>query len=108
MEAETFAHEVLHYKPNFNIVVVTTAILLVCCSCIGMYMHRPTNNITTPLTVTFIPQTTAMATPTQPPTESSVQLKNPMDIVYVTRTGHKYHRADCQYTKDKDCTTLRM
>ena len=38
------------------------------------------------------------ATPTTTPV--------PDDIVFVTPGGGKYHRADCQYTKDKDCTAL--
>ena len=28
------------------------------------------------------------------------------DIVYVTPSGSKYHRADCIYTKDKDCISM--
>lgn len=31
---------------------------------------------------------------------------NQTDIVYITLTGTKYHRADCMYTKENDCTAV--
>lgn len=59
----------------------------------GAQPTEPANNTQK----TEITDTAATQAPTQSPSA---------DLVYITKTGTRYHRADCMYTKDKDCISI--
>lgn len=87
-EAETFVYIVLYNKKQTNRFQLILAILLILLSLAGLIIGYSIRSDKSD-NKTYIEETDAS------------------DIVYVTPTGRKYHSADCIYTKDKDCTTLK-
>lgn len=99
IEADAFAYEVFTRHKSTLIAALAcfamAAIFTVC----GNFAPRKTYTLPT-----IAPTPTVSAT-AEPKTEAQ-ETSAPLDVVYVTPSGNKFHRADCQYTKDKDCTTL--
>lgn len=94
MEAEVFAYSLLENKKERKLHIIVVAICITIVSLAGMFLlshNNPGNEITDPVS-------TATPIPIEPLAET--------DFVYVTPSGEKFHRADCRYTKDKDCITL--
>lgn len=82
-EAEAFACEVLYKKDTSNIKLVF-ALALITALTVGLFGGYTICTFTNGKASTDV---------------------NP-DIVYITPGGQKYHRADCIYTKDKNCIAL--
>ena len=95
MEAESFAYNVLHYsKPQYwqGLLVALSISLFLMCGITYVHNKPYASSVQNP-TISATPSTTASAAETD-------------DIVYITRTGKAYHRKNCLYTKDKDCTAV--
>lgn len=85
-EAEAFVYAVLYNKRSRILyLIVCTLIFLILGIVIG-YALRPTQTI--------------------PAVKNNVSDYAALDTVYVTPSGEKFHRIDCQYAKDKKCIAL--
>lgn len=82
MEAEAFAYMVLNYKCNYAFPSVLIAFIIICLGLIWLNLSSSPAN----------------GPPSSPEKET----------VYITPSGHKYHRETCIYTKDKNCTALTL
>ena len=82
MEAEAFAYAVLNYKHSVAVPFSLIAFTVICLGTLWLSTHNP-------------PQGTSTVFQEE-------------EIVYITPSGHKYHRGTCFYTKDKDCTALTL
>ena len=90
VEANAFVNDVLSYK-KFNILPALCAVIIFVTG-VGIGLAFPL--------ITESPSS-------EPANIQTTDISdNQSDIVYITRTGTKYHRADCRYTKDKDCTAV--
>lgn len=92
VETDAFVNEALHYKKfNYWWVLYTVIVLF-----LGFFIGNViTNNI-------MFPKTDIKPTNTL----NDVISDNQNDTVYITPAGTKFHRIDCRYTKDKDCTAV--
>ena len=107
IEANAFVYEVLQLKPYTGLKYMLAAFGIVCIS-LSIYILKPTDNAVMPVNNT-ITYNTPIETPYEYPSQTINEqnaLEESRDIVYITSTGNKYHRANCIYTKDKDCTAL--
>lgn len=99
MEADAFAHQVLYPQKDmrtFNVLTVCVAILCILLTVCFVNSNKE------PIA---IPQTAVSAfVPTVAPITAT---ENQSDIVYVTPSGTKYHRSDCRYVKNKNCSTYQ-
>ena len=109
IEANAFVYDVLQRKPYAGLIYILTALGIICIS-LSIYILKPADNPSMPVYNTIEPSenTPDEASPTSPNQTVSEQTgaEKASDIVYITPTGNKYHRANCIYTKDKDCTAL--
>lgn len=85
MQAEAFAYAVLQPSSNKVIEIGIVIILAIVMFCAPFAVYHVTHNVTVV-------------------SDNADTTDN--DIVYVTATGTKYHRKNCIYTKDKDCTAV--
>lgn len=92
-EAEAFVYAVL-YNKSASVPMSIISILLLLTLLIGCVIGRTIPNSKT-------------ASPEEVRTEIQTNADDSAtDTVYVTPSGSKYHRADCVYTKDKECTAM--
>lgn len=86
-EAEAFVCEVLYSKRKYNIHFVFALVLTVSLF-LGVFLgyNIHTKNIDM---------------------NDAPAVSNDNDIVYITASGTKFHRADCFYIKNKNCSTLK-
>lgn len=94
-ESEAFVHAVMSLKNAWNCSIVILAILTLIIAILCILPYKWNSSQDSDNNEIYVTPPTY--------TNSSEQKVN---IVYVTPSGHKFHRADCRYTKDKDCTTL--
>lgn len=93
MEAEALAYEILNHKKSYKPQFITATVLLVA-------IIATTVSLALPKRIEHTPYTPVSADIL---TEQTNELSQ---SVLVTPSGTKFHRSDCRYTKDKDCTTL--
>lgn len=90
IEANTFVNALLEYKKiSYLPILCVISVIVVGIVANTAFLHEHNTPINAIPTSTF----------------NDIS-DNQTDIVYITRTGNKYHRADCRYTKDKDCTAV--
>ena len=94
IETNAFVNAVLEHKKINVLSVLSAAVILM----VGMAMG------------VLIPVDWNAQTIVAPASTSNEVYENTSDnqseIVYVTHAGTKFHRADCRYTKDKDCIAM--
>lgn len=95
IEADAFVYEVLKYTDRRYIFLL----LITCITMLGIFIGTV---ITDHADDTTPQPTVSTSVPTAAPTTVA---ENQSDIVYVTPSGTKYHRSDCRYVKNKNCTT---
>ena len=102
-EAEVFAYEVIHYKSNTKQILL--AIVLILASFIsGIAVSRistPQPPETAETVSVSVHDNSVAEVPVLSVDESN-------EFVYVTPTGKRYHRSDCRYVKNKNCTELNI
>lgn len=112
VEANAFVYGVLYYKKLIGMAIFRTCITLLIGIAIGMIAksstepHAKAPNATETPIVATAPIISVAPTPTVSPLTNQMSDVNSTDIVYVTHSGNKFHRADCRYTKDKECTAI--
>lgn len=94
VQADTFAQFVLSppkqpIKAYISIALVSAVATGAVSAFLSFHIISQTN---------YIPGTQATPTATTQPLSA--------DLVYITKTGTRYHRSDCIYTKDKDCISI--
>lgn len=98
-EASSFITAVLNYRQNRTAKAFRTMIAL----CLGIVIGFSAGKFAPPIQPTAIQPTKQPVATIQPDMQSQQEIT---DIVYVTQSGSKFHRAGCRYTKDKDCTAM--
>ncbi|MDY3928612.1 MAG: ImmA/IrrE family metallo-endopeptidase [Clostridia bacterium] len=88
-EAEAFVYVLLYDKQKYNLKLITAMLLIA-----GMF-------------VGFFTGYTVSSCKRVNSSSNKEEYKSNNDIVYVTPSGSKYHRDDCQYIKNKNCTMLK-
>lgn len=101
IEADAFVYEVLKYTDRRYIFLLLIACMAMLGIFIGTIITNDADN-TIPQPTVSIKETVATSVPTAAPT---IAAENQSDIVYVTPSGTKYHRSDCRYVKNKNCST---
>lgn len=91
IEANAFVNALLEYK-EINYLPILCVVMILTAGIVVNIAFRHDNS------------TPTYTVPTN--TVDTDMSDNQTDIVYITRTGTKYHRADCRYTKDKDCIAV--
>lgn len=86
IEADTFAHEMLHYKPHRCTLWVIIALCVALCASICFGIYSVSRNKSQCNDYTFVSEQT--------------------ETVYITPTGTKFHRESCRYVQNKNCTSL--
>lgn len=109
MQAETFAYSVLNYKRNykplyFAICLVLTSIISVTTEYNLCSNARPHAN---PSQEQYnIPVASGITQQLEPAeTQTPVIHENNTELVYVTKSGTRYHKANCQYVRNNNTTT---
>lgn len=105
MEADAFAYAVLNYKRNYK--PLYFAICLVLASVIsataGYNLHSddtpPPEQYSVPISNSITPTTE------QTETQAPVINENNTEFVYVTKSGTRYHKANCQYVRNNNTAT---
>ena len=95
VEANAFVNAVLEHKKISVLSVLYAAVVLAVGIAIG---------ISIPIDLDI--RTITVPASTSNEMYDSGTSDNQSEIVYVTRVGTKFHRADCVYTKDKDCIAM--
>lgn len=111
MEADAFAYEVLNYKSNSKTIII---MLLTALLSFGTGIAIPKINIAQSSAAVINTVTTSEHIRSSMPVVPDETMTEPQaltdesvtDIVYVTPSGERYHKADCRYVKGKNCTEL--
>ena len=100
MEAEALAYTIMNYKKSRMPFFVVAIALIVLLGSAALYFCYPKSVETT----AYIPQTVQTDNFTK---QYDKEVKEKIsETVLVTPYGTKYHRSDCRYVKNKNCTTL--
>ena len=100
-EATAFVYEVMSPTLFVPRSLVAVSLLLIVLSFICGYNFTNENN-----EVPIAPALSQIQQAVQPTSESAPKPYQVTTPVYITRTGSKYHKEECTYTKDKDCAEI--
>lgn len=97
IEADAFAYQVLYPQKDMRLFNTLTICFAILCIILGICFandHKERASVSQTTVSTSVPTTVP-----------TIAAENQSDIVYVTPSGTKYHRSDCRYVKNKNCST---
>lgn len=105
MQAEAFAYAVLTYKRSYKPLYFAICLVLtsVISATAGYNLHSGTAPQPEQYNVPAANNITQQSEPTEIPTQ--IISENNMELVYVTKSGTHYHKADCRYIKNNNTAT---
>ena len=93
-EAEAFVYSVLNHKRDYRLLYSALCLILISALSITIGYSSRSNTETHTLPTVTTPQTVTTTEAPVPITETVEEL------VYVTKTGTRYHKADCRYVRN--------
>ena len=105
MQAETFAYAVLTYKKDYKILCSTICLVLTSAiaATLGYNLHPDTVQKPKQYSVPVANNITQSEDITE--TQAPMINENNAELVYVTKTGTRYHKPDCRYVKNNSTAT---
>lgn len=85
IEADTFAYEMLHYKSRTKLIWLILTLSIALCISIGFGIYSSN----------------------KPQYDNYIYEPAQVEMVYITPTGTKFHRASCMYVQNKNCASMQ-